>query len=235
MTLWAVVPVKALHAAKGRLAPLLSPAERASLAGALLEDVLAALCAASDIERVLVISADPAALELAELLGAVPLPEPPTLLERPAGGGEAALNAALDHAAALATHGGASGLLALAADVPLVTPADIVALAAAPAPPPSAVLVPTPDGGTSALLRRPPLALPAQFGPNSLQAHLRAAAAHGVTARLLWRPTLTLDVDRPADLRRLAALAPRSRAQALLAAWGVATRDDVPARQVTRA
>src|SRR5262249_25278777 len=115
--------------------------------------------------------------------------------------------------------GGATGVLTLAADLPLVTAADVSALATSPAAAPSIVLAPTGDGGTSALLRDPPLAIAAHFGPGSLAAHLRAAAAAGARARLVWRPNLALDVDRPDDLRRLAMLPPRSRTQRLLAEW----------------
>jgi 2-phospho-L-lactate guanylyltransferase len=232
MTLWAVVPVKALDAAKGRLAPLLTLPERQALAGALLADVLAALCASPSVGRVLLVSADPAALALAESLGASPLPEtppgpasrpepapaagrggsgpPPDTRSRPAirpspglAGAEAPLNAALDQAAATAAAGGATALLALPADLPLVTAVDIEALSAHWPAQPSVVLAGTPDGGTGALLRSPPAAIPAAFGPDSLRAHLRAARERRVHARLVWRPNLALDVDSPADLERL--------------------------------
>jgi 2-phospho-L-lactate/phosphoenolpyruvate guanylyltransferase len=255
MRLWAVVPLKTLDASKGRLAALLGPAQRRDLTAALLADVLAALAAAPAVERLLVVSPDPAALALGESLGAIPLLEAPldgaAVADRPSGdapsgrarnaaldqaagdepserarnapleqvGGDApaerALNAALDQAAAVARAGGAAALLAVPADLPLLTPADVAALTAALPPAPSVVLAATLDGGTSALLRQPPDALPACFGPASLRAHLHAAAARAVTARVLWRPGLALDVDAPEDLQRLAAaptLGPRTRA-----------------------
>src|SRR5207253_3217024 len=120
------------------------------------------------VERLLVVSPDRAALALGASLGAVPLPETP--VEGPASGqdeangerlSERALNAALDQAADVARDGGASALLALPADLPLITAADVAALAAALPPAPSVVLAATLDGGTSALLRQPPGALPA--------------------------------------------------------------------------
>ncbi|HZU06302.1 MAG TPA: 2-phospho-L-lactate guanylyltransferase [Chloroflexota bacterium] len=223
MTLWAVVPVKALAAAKSRLAPILTPAERRALAAALLADVLEALSTTPALARVLVVSADPAALALAEAAGATPVEEPPAVVpDEPTD--EAALNAALDHAATLAAAAGAAALLALPADLPLVTAADVAAVLAAAPPAPSVLLVPARDGGTSILLRQPPLAIPARFGPASLRAHLQAAAARSVPARLMWRANLGLDLDGPADLQRLVAFPPRGRAQALLAAWRVAER-----------
>src|SRR5207247_9625995 len=98
-----------------------------------------------DITRGLVVSADPAALALAETLGAVGLPEPALARLRsatepaavPAEDGEVALNAALDHAGAVAAAAGATALLALPADLPLLTPADVSALTAALPPAPS--------------------------------------------------------------------------------------------------
>ncbi len=236
MSLWAVVPVKALAAAKGRLAPALSASERRALAEALLTDVLAALAGASAVERVLVVSDDPEALALAARLGATPLAEEallgahppretvPLVPRLPAADAaletEAALNRALDQAAVAAWSAGAAGLLALPADLPLVTPADVAALAADPLPAPSVVLAATLDGGTGALLRRPPLAIPACFGPVSLRAHLAAAGRHGCRARLVWRPNLALDVDAPADLERLVTQSRLGEhTRAWLAAW----------------
>ncbi|HZS00584.1 MAG TPA: 2-phospho-L-lactate guanylyltransferase [Chloroflexota bacterium] len=226
MALCAVVPLKGLAAAKGRLAPLLTPAEREALAAALLADVLRALRATPAVTRVLVVSPDPAALALAASLGAEPLAEPPALVAALPGSAadEAGLNAALDHAARVAAAGGAEALLALPADLPHVTPADLAALCAALPKAPSVVLAPTADGGTGALLRQPPPVVPARFGPDSLRGHLQVAAARGVAARLVWRRGLSFDVDRPTDLDRLADLPRPSRTRALLARWQAAGR-----------
>jgi 2-phospho-L-lactate guanylyltransferase len=223
--------VKALATAKGRLAPLFTPSERRALAAALLADVLAALRDAPRVERVLVVSPDPEVLALAASLGATPLADPPIPPDAntcpPAE--ESGLNAALDYAASVAAAGGAGALLALPADLPLVTAADVAAVCEPIPPAPSVVLAPTADGGTSALLREPPLALPARFGANSLRAHLEAAAAHGVAARLVWRRNLSLDIDRPTDLDHLAALSRPTQTQALLARWQAAGRWPVAA------
>src|SRR5688500_17157585 len=76
MNAWAVVPAKPLAVAKGRLAPLLTPAEREVLARVMLIDVLGALHDAPALTSVVVVSADAAALELAATHGARPLAEP---------------------------------------------------------------------------------------------------------------------------------------------------------------
>ncbi len=222
MTLWAVVPAKPLGLAKSRLAPVLGPEERAALARALLADVVAALTAAPGLVRVAVVSADAEARAVGVALGALGLPEPAGAL--PDADPEARLNAALEHAAVVAERASAAGLLVLPADVPLVTAADVGALRAALPEGPGVVVAPTADGGTGALLRVPPSICAARFGAGSLDAHLRTAAARGVLARVVVRPNLQFDVDRPADLLRLLQLPQRTQTQALLAAWCIEPR-----------
>ena len=68
-------------------------------------------------------------------------------------------------------------------------------------------------------MRCPPSVLPARFGADSLRAHLRLAYSLGIRARVVRRANLALDLDRPADLLRMAGLPPRTRTQELLAGW----------------
>src|SRR5437867_3389472 len=70
----AAVPVKDLINAKQRLVPALGAAERAALAAAMLQDVLAALAAAR-LDRVWVVTREPAVVALARARGAEPLAE----------------------------------------------------------------------------------------------------------------------------------------------------------------
>ena len=70
MDLWAVVPVKERDRAKERLAPLLPPEMRQALALAMLDDVLAALAAASGLAGVIVVTVDREARRLALGYGA---------------------------------------------------------------------------------------------------------------------------------------------------------------------
>ncbi|HNP74545.1 MAG TPA: 2-phospho-L-lactate guanylyltransferase, partial [Kouleothrix sp.] len=84
----AIIPVKRLGQAKSRLANILSPAERRLLVQAMLDDVLAAMLATRGVDRVGVISADPAVLAQAAARGAE------VILDQ-----QADLNAALTQAA----------------------------------------------------------------------------------------------------------------------------------------
>jgi 2-phospho-L-lactate guanylyltransferase (CobY/MobA/RfbA family) len=68
-------------------------------------------------------------------------------------------------------------------------------------PGPAAVLAPSRDGGTSALLRRPYAALPSCFGPQSAAQHREAAQIAGVPLCEIELPSLAIDLDRAEDLR----------------------------------
>ncbi len=191
----AVVPVKDLGRAKGRLAPALAPAQRRELVLAMLADVLGALRAARTIGALggyAVISRDAEVLAFAGAQGAAPLHDRAE-----------DLNEALAQAAGHYARRGAAGLLVLPADVPLVAPAEIARLTRAVSTPGIAV-APSRDGGTNALLVRPPLALPFLFGVGSLARHLDAARARGLPAALFRAAGLSLDVDSPDDLALLA-------------------------------
>ncbi|MBX5491346.1 MAG: 2-phospho-L-lactate guanylyltransferase [Chloroflexi bacterium] len=222
MSVWAVVPIRALWGGKSRLAPLLEPAERAALSACLLGGVLRALRAVPALARIVVISPDATVRALVEPLGAEALPDPAPA--HCADEDHGSLNAALDHASTRAAAAGASSVLVLPADLPLARPDDIHAVLMALPPPPSVVLVPTADGGTGALLRMPPAAIPACFGPDSAARHLAAARARGVRARIVWRPRLALDCDEPRDLLRLVDAPASADLRALLTAWRLPAR-----------
>jgi 2-phospho-L-lactate/phosphoenolpyruvate guanylyltransferase len=181
-----LVPVKALADAKGRLAPFLSPIERRLLALAMFEDVIAALQAVPALDRPLVVSPDREVWLRAEAIGCGVVAE--------AGEG---LNAAL--AAAAAGLDRAGGLLVVAADLPLASPAALgrVLTEAERAP---VVVVPSRDGaGTNVLAWREAGSFLPGFGPGSAARHLAAPGA----VRLEQRD-LAMDVDTVQDLRAVA-------------------------------
>lgn len=193
----AVIPVKPLAEAKARLASVLAPADRARLARTMLADVLEALGRCPEIERRLVVSADPEVLELARGLGADALAEP-----RAEG-----LNAAIRAAAAELAARSAAGMLYVPGDVPFVTPADIAALAEAARAERHLVVAPAADGdGTNALLVSPPEVLEPSFGPGSAERHMHAGRAAGLNVRKVWAAGLALDIDTPEDLAELSTL-----------------------------
>jgi 2-phospho-L-lactate/phosphoenolpyruvate guanylyltransferase len=191
------VPVKSLSRAKSRLSPALTGLERGALTLAMLEDVLDASLGVAGWET-WVVSPDEVALEMAARRGARPVPEakPP-------------LASAIRQMEALANDEGASALAVLPADVPLVTAETLhVALRTLGA----VVLAPSADGaGTSLLLRRPPKAIPARFGPDSFRRHVELASTRGLPVSIVEREELSFDVDRPGDILTLLADGRRGR------------------------
>jgi 2-phospho-L-lactate/phosphoenolpyruvate guanylyltransferase len=187
-----LVPVKALGEAKRRLAPALAPVERRLLVIAMLEDVLAALAGTAGLDRPVVVSPDREVWRRADALGCRVVEE-----RAPGPGG---LNASLARAAATAAAG--NGLLVVAADLPLATPAALAEVVAA-AERAAVVVVPSRDGdGTNVLAWREEATFRPAFGPGSAARHLAETGAVR-----LDEPGLALDVDTPADLRAVAALA----------------------------
>ena len=189
---FAVVPVKDLAGTKSRLAPVLNPGARAGLTLYMMGRVVGALREAG-VGDVCVVSPDPIVLNEALGRGAAPL------LQTSRG-----LNPALEEGRARALAGGASTLLVLPADLPLLDAGDVRAVLEAAGDGPCAVV--SPDGaraGTNAFLSRPPDALPFLFGPDSFEAHLQAARGRGLDLRVCERPHLAFDLDTAEDLDRL--------------------------------
>jgi len=116
MTLWAIVPVKPLRRGKSRLAGALSEEERTELNRNLLQNTLKTLSGLKELEEVLVISRDPAALTIARNYGARTVRED----------GQPELNTALKRATVIAQVYATRGVLVLPADLPLISREDVL-------------------------------------------------------------------------------------------------------------
>jgi 2-phospho-L-lactate guanylyltransferase len=202
-----VVPVKALAAAKSRLAVRFSPDERAQIVLRLFDHVMTATREAGSIDRCLVVSADPAVLARAMACAAEVLEEPTT-------SSSSSHNDALELGrAVVGQRWNPAALLVLAGDLPLLTAADLDAMVALGVEPGTIVLAPDRSGmGTNAMLMRPPDALAFHFGLNSFAAHTREAAARGLRLHVYRGRGTAHDVDLPEDLDALDELAWRSEA-----------------------
>jgi 2-phospho-L-lactate/phosphoenolpyruvate guanylyltransferase len=210
--LWAVVPVKELDRAKMRLAPLLPPGVRRALMLAMLEDVLAALAATPGLAGIAVVTVEPAAAQLATDYAA-------RVVETGARDGH---TGAVSAAARLLAEEGASGMLTLPGDIPLVTPEEIASLIAAHRPALAFTIAPSRDErGSNAVICSPPDAVPLRFGEDSFFPHLRAAEALGIPPTVLHLPGIALDIDTPEDLAAFTLLPSATRARALLAENGM--------------
>lgn len=216
MSAAAVIPVKPIDKALGRLAPVLRPGERRALQAAMLADLLDACRDSVAVVHTFVVTSDAVAAGLSRAAGATVLVDhiPPRGMNPAVALGQAAAEDRLFDRA-----------LILTADLPLVRAADLdVVLAALPAAR-GAVLVPSRDGtGTNALALSPPFGIATRLGPNSRAAHESALMNAGLLLREIEMPSLGLDVDTPDDLAALARCGHHGRAAACCAAWGVADR-----------
>lgn len=185
--LWAIVPVKALHSSKSRLAGVLSVAERRELTQQLLRRVLTALRATPEIAHILVVSRDEAVRRLAAEYHSSVLAE----------SNPDDLNGALTEAAQFAYAHGARAVLVLPSDLPLLTVADVQRVTAAP----GAVVIVSDRriDGTNALLLRDLPAFRFRFGEDSFAVHLGEARRQRCVPQVVGAPGIEFDLDTPAD------------------------------------
>lgn len=189
MNATAVLPVKRFDAAKQRLVGL-EEGRRRELAGAMVADVLEAIGRARAIDRLIVVTGDPLAQELAGEAGAEVVPDP-----EDAGHVEAA-----QAGIARAEVEGAERVVLLAGDCPLLDPRELDRLLTG-VPGNYVGIVPDRHGtGTNALLLSPPNAIVPAFGEGSRKRHVEAARLAGVPFGVEELPSIELDLDTPADV-----------------------------------
>lgn len=193
--IFGLLPFRGLDDAKSRLGSELPRAERQRLALDLLRRAISAMSDGG--------VTDLAIVTLNERLGEELLDPRATILVQRSGG----LNAAIRQGQRWALDGGATGILILLPDLPLIDAGDVRALLAAGSDPHGAVIAPDRHGaGTNALLLSPPDAIMPAFGEHSAYRHRLALALADVPVTDIQRPGTHLDLDTPADLRRYAAL-----------------------------
>ena len=186
----AVLPVKRFAAAKQRLAGGIDDERRAEIAAAMLADVLEAIAEARSIERTIVVSSEPRAVELAVAAGAEVLADPDE------GGHSGAALAGAARAAALGTR----CVVLLPGDCPLLDARELDRLLTG-MPERFVAIVPDRHGtGTNAIALAPPDAIEPSFGEGSCARHVDAARAAGVPYAVEELPSLGLDLDTPADV-----------------------------------
>ncbi len=191
MGLWAIVPVKPLRRGKSRLAGVLSEDERALLNFTMLSTTLRTLREVEEIEQILVVSRDPAALSLAREFNARTVQED----------GQPELNTALQRATVVAQMYAAQEILILPADLPLLSVGDIHRILQHAKHPPVVVISPDRrNDGTNALYMNPAGIIEYRYGPGSFQHHVEQARMKGVRVEICQLSTLSLDLDLPEDL-----------------------------------
>lgn len=191
MTLWAIVPVKPLRRGKSRLAGVLTEEERLDLNSQLLIHTVDTLKEIPEIEHVLVVSRDQAALSLARAHGARTVQE----------NGAPELNVALTRATIVAKRYATRGVLIIPSDLPMISKEDVYAMLELVKDPPVVIVVPDrKKEGTNALLVCPVGLIEYDYGPDSFERHCQRAQQAGARLEICELPSLALDMDVPEDL-----------------------------------
>lgn len=221
-SVWAVIVARVGNGAKSRLAGALSAAQRRELALAMLADVVEVCVQARGVlGGTLAVVDSPEARRAVERGGAIAVLEDP---------GTGDMNAAVTAGLRAARQRGATTVVVVPGDVPLIAVSDFEALLHAAGAATSAVIVAAShDGeGTNALLLRPPEVIQPGFGPPSVQRHAAAGQRAGAFTRVCVDLGLALDVDTPADLAILQSSHPPRHTAAALA-----TKSAAPSSSLT--
>lgn len=191
MTPWIVLPMRGFVAGKTRLAGVLEPSTRAALNRWLFLRTADLARRAVAAAHILVVTPDPAVEAAASGLGLATLVEP-------AGAG---LNGALTLGRAAAQAAGASHVLSLSCDLPLLLLSDIRALIARAEAADGVVIATDRAGtGTNALVVPAGDSFRYAMGQTSAARHRVAAAECGLRTGEMHRPGLSFDLDLPSDL-----------------------------------
>lgn len=167
----------------------MSDDERRRFCLEMLGDVLTAIRTAKGVDKTIVVSSDPQALQITKRFHAFPF------IVRRTG-----LNHALSDTIKWCVSMEAKATLILPADIPLVSSEDINKILDFGRSS-SMVICPSRGGnGTNALLLNPPRVTPTLYGQNSFQRYIDEASKRGIRFQVYRSPRIALDVDTVDDL-----------------------------------
>jgi 2-phospho-L-lactate guanylyltransferase len=190
MALWVIIPVKSIHNGKSRLAGVLSSEQRENLNISMLTNLLETLRDWHEFSGVMVTSHDEAVRKLTLSFGFEFLQEHAPF----------SLNNAVSSACKKSYEKGATEVLILPADLPLINKKALQSILLNNTEPP--VVVITPDRrkeGTNSLLINPLNGFNFQFGQNSFMIHQQNAIARNYRIAINFNPEMELDLDFPED------------------------------------
>ena len=187
----ALIPVKSLRRGKSRLAAVLGADERRALVIAMLRKVVKECAAHGSIHAVCVVTADEEIAAMAEALGAGVIAE----------GEEAGLSAAVLAGLNAAREAGASRVLILPGDLPLLDQHELARIFEASAGGTRSVIVPCGRGdGTNGLLIPSLSDFAPDYGEASFARHFAHLTELGLQPVALRLPGIAVDIDEPDDL-----------------------------------
>lgn len=205
--IWAIIPVKETPGAKQRLWSGVPAHLREPLVLTMLEDVLSAVSKASGLAGIALVTLDGKAGALGRRYGT-------RILTDDARGGH---TAAVAGAARTLASEGATGMMQLPGDIPLVTADEISHVLSMHRPGPSFTIVPSHDDfGSNTIVVSPPTAVPLKFGDDSFFSHLETARKYGIEPQVIRLPGIGRDIDNAGDLQAFARAGSKTLAQSFL-------------------
>ncbi len=196
MSVWLVVPMKSLREGKSRLAPALDPMRRRAFLERLLLRTLERAAQFPGLERTLLVSGCSETRTRAAEFGAQVLEECACV----------GLNGALRQAQLAVRRLGASHMLVVPCDLPLLDAEDLRRLADAGSAHSVGVAPDRARQGTNGLCLEPSLEFAFSFGPGSFVRHLEHVRQLGMQCVTVESAGLAFDVDLPEDFAHLGEL-----------------------------
>ncbi|WP_167706661.1 2-phospho-L-lactate guanylyltransferase [Sphingobium fuliginis] len=213
MSAHAIIAVRGGQAAKSRLSGRLDGWRRTALVEAMLLLMMEILRSIQSIDKIWVVTPTPALADIAAETGAL------IISDIRSGGLNGALGKARDK---ISAEFPAATTLLLPGDLPLLDANEVDALLRASSATTIAIATAECDGGTGALALPAQCSIPLAFGPGSFASHIAAAANHGFKTCAMQAPSLSLDIDRHADLDALLRQGATGRIATLLNDWRAA-------------
>ncbi len=202
MSLWAIIPIKPLRRGKSRLSSILSEQEREDLNHNLLIHSINCLKQVKEVDQIVVISHDPAALSFSREFGVKTIQE----------NRNTNLNNALRKATQAAKAFSASKILVIPADLPLILPEDLSELISKSKSAPEIII--SPDRkmyGTNALFINPTGIMDYDFGQWSFKKHIEQAERKKIRVEIYNNDRIGFDLDLPEDLDHYRELKPDNK------------------------
>jgi 2-phospho-L-lactate guanylyltransferase len=191
MNLWAIIPVKPLKRLRSEQNNSLNDEEWAKLNTHMLESIIESVRAVNGVEEIMVVSKDTTFLSIARERKIKTIQEDSS----------SDMNMALMRATTIADMYKAHSMLILAADLPLISTADIETFLALSTQQPEMVIAPDRRNmGTNAIFLNPlNISFYYQFGGNSFDKHLSEAQRLGYKISISDLNSLRIDIDSPED------------------------------------
>ena len=192
MKTFAIVPVKRFDRAKSRLGKLLNKHERMQLSTLLLKRTVRILESSTSVKKIVLVSSDVYAENVARMCGAVFLKEKI----------QCGVNSAVDTADKFCAAAGADATIVLPVDLPLLLPDDIdIVCNAALTENPCIILCPSYKfDGSNILLRKPCNIIKTSYDANSYLMHVLEGIRSDIKTRVLFNSRLMIDIDTVQDI-----------------------------------